>query len=182
MLLASEASPAFGLLDSRWIVGNRSEPGTSRNAACSYAARRISFKLKDSTKQFGWLRASAINCSFLSTGSQYPATVRICRDSPPSNRSLSGRRISLKNLTDPGVGRLLNHVQQPVAFDGHIKVWAGGLSLANAFSHPHVQLGNVERKPRRDRGWNPAIALRDREIRQRFAACAPRTMNSETWI
>jgi hypothetical protein len=23
-----------------------------------------------------------------------------------------------------------------VAFDGHIKVWAGGLSLANAFSHP----------------------------------------------
>ena len=56
-----------------------------------------------------------------------------------------------------------------MAFDGHIEVWAGGLSFANAFSHPHVQLRNVERKPRRDRGWNPAIALRYREIRQRFA-------------
>jgi hypothetical protein len=29
-----------------------------------------------------------------------------------------------------------------VPFDGHIKVWAYGLSFANAFSHPHVQLRN----------------------------------------
>src|SRR5258708_29811994 len=78
-------------------------------------------------------------------------------------------RSSLKNLAGPGVRRLLNHVKQLVAFDGHIKVWAHWLSFANAFSHPHVQLRNVERKPRRDRGWNPAIALRHREIRQRFS-------------
>jgi len=64
-----------------------------------------------------------------------------------------------------------------VAFDSQIKVWADGLSLPNAFSHPHVQLRNVERKPRRDRGWHPAIALRYREIRQRFARL--RTEHSE---
>ena len=78
MLLASEANPAFGLLDSRWIVGNRSEPGTSRNAACGYAARRISSNLKGSTKQFGWLQASATKISFLSPTSANPATIRIC--------------------------------------------------------------------------------------------------------
>ncbi len=50
-----------------------------------------------------------------------------------------------------------------MAFDGHIKTWADGLSFANAFSHPHVHLRNVERKSRRDRGWNPAMALRYRE-------------------
>src|ERR1700730_10604592 len=75
----------------------------------------------------------------------------------------------MKNLADPGIRRLLNHVKQLVAFDGHIKVWADGLSFANAFSHPHVELRNVERKPRRDRRWNPAIAIRYREIRKRFA-------------
>ena len=80
---------------------------------------------------------------------------------------------SLKNLADPSVRRLLNHVKQLVAFNGYIEVWADGLSFANAFSHPHVQLRNVERKPRRDRGWNPAIALRYREIRQRFARLRP---------
>src|SRR5260221_9400654 len=78
-------------------------------------------------------------------------------------------RSSLKNLAGPGVRRLLNHVQQLVAFDSHIEVWADGLSFANAYSHPHVQLRNIERKRRWDRGWNPAIALRYREIRQRFA-------------
>src|ERR1700687_3567986 len=83
----------------------------------------------------------------------------------------------MKNLADPGVRRLLNHVKQLVAFDGHIKVWADGLSFANAFSHSHVQLRNVERKPRWDREWNPAIALRYREIRQRFARL--RTAHSE---
>src|SRR6202162_5942676 len=86
-------------------------------------------------------------------------------------------RSSLNNLADPGVRRLLNRVKQLVAFDGHIEVWAHGLSFANAFSHPHVQLRNVERKPRWDRGWNPAIALRYREIRQRFAGL--RTAHSE---
>jgi hypothetical protein len=45
---------------------------------------------------------------------------------------------SLKNLADPGVRCLLNHVKQLVALDGHIKVWADGLSFANAFSHPRV--------------------------------------------
>ena len=38
----------------------------------------------------------------------------------------------LKNLTDPGVRRLLNRVKQLVAFDGHIEVWADGPSFANA--------------------------------------------------
>ena len=84
---------------------------------------------------------------------------------------------SLNHLADPGVRSLLNRVQQLVAFDGHIEVWAGGLSFANALSHPQVQLRNVERKPGRDRGRNPAIALRYREIRQRFARL--RTANSE---
>ena len=77
--------------------------------------------------------------------------------------------ISLKNLADAGVRRLLSRVKELVAFDGHIEVRAHGLSFANTFSHPLVQLRNIERKPRRDRGWNPAIALRYREIRQRFA-------------
>jgi hypothetical protein len=85
--------------------------------------------------------------------------------------------LSLKNLADRGVQRLLNRVKQLVAFDGHIRVWADGLSFANAFSHPHVQLRNVARKSRRDGGWNPAIALRYREIRQRFARL--RTARSE---
>ena len=35
-----------------------------------------------------------------------------------------------------------------LAFDGHIKVWAERLSFANAFSHPYVQLGDVETTPR----------------------------------
>src|SRR5260370_40196019 len=61
-------------------------------------------------------------------------------------------RSSLKNLADPGVRRLLNHVKQLVAFDGQIEFWADGLSFANAFSHPHVQLRNVERKPCQDPG------------------------------
>ena len=64
-----------------------------------------------------------------------------------------------------------------MAFDGHIEVGANGLFFANAFSHPHVQLRNVERKPCRDRGWNPAIALRYREVRQWFAC--RRTAHSE---
>src|SRR5580700_9151414 len=74
-----------------------------------------------------------------------------------------------QRLADPGVRRLLNQVKQLVASDGHIKVWADGLSFANAFSHPPVELRNVERQPRRDRRWNPAIALRDSELRQGFA-------------
>src|SRR6267378_176549 len=86
-------------------------------------------------------------------------------------------RSSLKNLAGPGVGRLLNHVKQLVAFDGHIEVWADGPSFANAFSHPHVQLRNIAGRPRRDRGWNPTIALRYRDIRQRFARL--RTAHSE---
>jgi hypothetical protein len=88
---------------------------------------------------------------------------------PPANSRQAVERSSLKNVADPGVRRLLNRVKQVVAFDGHIKAWADGLSFADAFSHPHVQLRNVERKPRRDRGWNPAIALPYRETRQRFA-------------
>jgi len=64
-----------------------------------------------------------------------------------------------------------------VAFDGHIEIWADGSSIANAFSYAHVHLRNVEREPRRDRGWNPAVALRYREIRQRFARL--RTAHSE---
>jgi hypothetical protein len=63
--------------------------------------------------------------------------------------------LSLNNLADPGVRRLLNRVKRLVAFDGYIEVGADGLSFANAFSHPHVQLRNVERKPRRDR-WSRA--------------------------
>src|SRR6266436_6190075 len=94
----------------------------------------------------------------------------------PTGRQAVGRS-SLKNLADPGVRRLLNHVKKLVAFDGQIEVWADGLSFANAFSHPHVRLRNVERQPGRDRGWNPAIALRYREIRQRFARL--RTAHSE---
>src|SRR6202795_3080200 len=86
-------------------------------------------------------------------------------------------RSSLKNLADPGVRRLLNRVKQLVAFDGQIEIWAHGFSFANAFSHPHVHLRNVERKSRRDRGWNPAIALRYREVCQRFARL--RTAHSE---
>jgi hypothetical protein len=45
MLLASETSPAFGPLDSRRMSANRDDSGTSRNAACGYAARRISSNL-----------------------------------------------------------------------------------------------------------------------------------------
>jgi hypothetical protein len=74
-----------------------------------------------------------------------------------------------QTLADPGVRRLLNHAKQLVASDGHIKVWADGLSFANAFSYPRVQLRNVERQPRRDCRWNPAIPLRYSEIRERFA-------------
>ncbi|MEA2263563.1 MAG: hypothetical protein QOJ51_6388, partial [Acidobacteriaceae bacterium] len=48
-------------------------------------------------------------------------------------------RQTLKNLAAPGVRRLLNRVKQLVAIDGHIEVWADGLSFANAFSHPRVQ-------------------------------------------
>jgi hypothetical protein len=77
------------------------------------------------------------------------------------------------NAPVTGVRRLLNRVKQLVAPDGHIEVWVDGLSFANAFSHLHVQLPNVERKPRRDRGWKPGIALRYREIRQRLAALRP---------
>jgi hypothetical protein len=82
---------------------------------------------------------------------------------------VASHRSSLNNLADSGVRRLLNGVKQLVTFDGQIEVWAHGFSFANAFSHPHVQLRNVERKPCRDRGRNPAIALRYREVRQRFA-------------
>jgi hypothetical protein len=58
----------------------------------------------------------------------------------------------MRYLEQRGVRQVLaNRVKQLVAFDGHIEVGAGGLSFANAFSHPHVQLRNVERKPRRDR-------------------------------
>jgi hypothetical protein len=71
----------------------------------------------------------------------------------------------------------LNRVKELVAVDGHIEVGADGLSFANAFSHPYKELRNVEGRPRRHRGWNPAIALRYREIRQR---CAPlRAAHSE---
>jgi len=40
------------------------------------------------------LQASAINCSFLCTSSQYPATVRICRGTRPSRRA--GARLPFK--------------------------------------------------------------------------------------
>jgi hypothetical protein len=92
-------------------------------------------------------------------------------------QDVSTSTIVAKNPADPRVRSLLNPVKQLVVFDGHIEVWARWLSFANAFSHPHQQLRNVERKPRRDRGWNPAIALRYREIRQRFARL--RTAHSE---
>lgn len=42
-------------------------------------------------------------------------------------------RSSPKNLTDPGVGFLLNHVLQPVAFDAHIK---SGLVSAGPRARP----------------------------------------------
>jgi hypothetical protein len=74
-----------------------------------------------------------------------------------------------RNLAEPGVRRFLNRVQQLVAFDGHFEVGADGIPFANAFSHPYGELRNVEGRPRRHRGWNPAITLRYREIRQRFA-------------
>jgi hypothetical protein len=61
--------------------------------------------------------------------------------------SIQTNRCTLRNLADSRVRRLLNHVEQPVAFDGHIKIWADGLSFANAFSYPRVQLRYVERKP-----------------------------------
>jgi hypothetical protein len=48
----------------------------TRGAA--YAASRISSTLKGSTKQFGWLQASAINSSFNSITCQYAANIRIC--------------------------------------------------------------------------------------------------------
>ncbi len=102
---------------------------------------------------------------------------------PPANRSAATDqavgRWQLPNLAEPGVRSLLNRVQQLVAFDGHIEVGADWLSFANAFSHPYEELRNVEGRLRRHRGWNRAIALRYREIRQRFAICAPRTVNSE---
>jgi hypothetical protein len=50
-------------------------------------------------------------------------------DELPAIRSSSGRTSSLENLAEPGVRRLLNHVKQLVAFDGHIEVWVDGLSL-----------------------------------------------------
>jgi len=40
----------------------------------AYAANRTSSNLKGSTKQFGWLRASATKPSFLSAISANPAT------------------------------------------------------------------------------------------------------------
>jgi hypothetical protein len=43
----------------------------------AYAASRISSTLKGSTKQFGWLQASATKSYFPSIGSEYPATIRI---------------------------------------------------------------------------------------------------------
>jgi hypothetical protein len=99
----------------------------------------------------------------------------------PRHRQRTSRQVvggtSLNNLADPGVRCLLNRVKELVAFDGHIEIWADALSFANAFSHPLVQLRNVGRKSRRNRGCNPAIALRYREIRQRFARL--RTANSE---
>jgi hypothetical protein len=99
------------------------------------------------------------------------------RNRPVSPDYLPAARWVVKGLADPGVRRLLNRVKQLVAFDGQIEVWAHGFSFANAFSLPRVHLRNVERKSRRDRGWNPAIALRYREVRQRFARL--RTAQSE---
>jgi hypothetical protein len=56
-----------------------------------------------------------------------------------------------------------------VAFDGHIEVEADGVSFAIAFSHPYEELRTVK-GGLAGTGGNPAIALRYREIRQRFAA------------
>jgi hypothetical protein len=44
----------------------------------AYAASRISSTLKGSTKQFGWLQASATKVASLSNTSANPATIRIC--------------------------------------------------------------------------------------------------------
>src|SRR6267378_7964166 len=131
----------------------------------------IRFVAEQSLVQITPLQSVVLSCE------QVPGASEFAGNSSLSDRSLSGRLISLKNLADSRARRLLNHVEQPVAFDGHIKVWAGGLSFANAFSHRHVELGNVERKPLRDRRWNPAIALRHREIRERLARL--RTAHSE---
>ena len=35
-----------------------------------------------------------------------------------------------------------------MTFNGHIEVGADGFSFANAFSHPHEELSNVEGRPR----------------------------------
>jgi hypothetical protein len=78
-------------------------------------------------------------------------------------------RPKLQNLAQPSVRRLLNRVQQLVTLDGNIEVGTDGLSFVNAFSHPYEELRDVEGRPRRHLGWNPAITLRYREIRQRFA-------------
>jgi hypothetical protein len=47
-------------------------------ARAAYAASRISSNLKGTTKQFGWLQASATKVSSLSITSANPATIRIC--------------------------------------------------------------------------------------------------------
>ena len=70
--------------------------------------------------------------------------------------------------------------RQLVAVDGHFEVGADGLSFANAFSHPHEQLRNVEGRPHRYREWNPAIALRIERSASGLPLCAPRTVNSDT--
>jgi hypothetical protein len=46
-----------------------------------YAATRISPNLNGTTKQFGWLQASATRNYSAAISSAYPATIRI--DSPP---------------------------------------------------------------------------------------------------
>jgi hypothetical protein len=68
----------------------------ARGAA--YAASRISSTLKGSTKQFGWLQASATrNCS-APMSSEYPATIRIDKNEgriaclSRTNRSFESRR------------------------------------------------------------------------------------------
>src|SRR6267378_1145549 len=50
-------------------------------ARAAYAASRISSNLKGTTKQFGWLQASATKVSSLSITSANPATIRICKGS-----------------------------------------------------------------------------------------------------
>src|SRR5271156_505481 len=47
------------------MVGTRKQPGTSRNAACGYAASRISSNLEGSTKQFGSWQALASDKRYL---------------------------------------------------------------------------------------------------------------------